>query len=195
MNNEFKTYTDDNNIFKDLKKRGKKHITRKSKRRYSDDAKNSLLSGSVGVEQCNAKKSAEKENFTKSKFPYILRCDGCMKIHFPGTSRFCRWFVLKQKQKKHMITTENTENLSINNETLLLIKKHIEHLKLGSKKEMSRLRGGAGNDAADLLITVAIENAGKHGIKLSPGLRNKADGNCAFDAVLNNINQKTQNVI
>ena len=40
------------------------------------------------------------------------------------------------------------------------------------------------------MIEKTIESAKKHGIKLAPGLKNNADGNCAFDAVLNNINKR-----
>ena len=58
-----------------------------------------------------------------------------------------------------------------------------------------RLRGGADNAEGDkrlhsMLITRAIESAKKHGINLVHGTRNKADGNCAFDSVISNINDR-----
>jgi hypothetical protein len=40
------------------------------------------------------------------------------------------------------------------------------------------------------LIGRAIESAKKHGISLEQGKLNKADGNCAFDAVINNVNHR-----
>ena len=55
-----------------------------------------------------------------------------------------------------------------------------------------RLRGGAGSEGSQspLIITRAIESANKHGIHLVEGIFNAADGNCAFDAVINNINYR-----
>ena len=55
-----------------------------------------------------------------------------------------------------------------------------------------RLSGGAGSNgsSASTLIGRAIESAKKHGISLEQGIRNKADGNCAFDAVINNVNHR-----
>ena len=41
-----------------------------------------------------------------------------------------------------------------------------------------------------MLIIRAIESARKHGISLVQGVLNKADGNCAFDAVINDINYR-----
>ena len=53
-----------------------------------------------------------------------------------------------------------------------------------------RLRGGAHTPGTKPLFMVdqAIESARKHGIHLSPGVANNADGNCAFESVINNIN-------
>ena len=58
--------------------------------------------------------------------------------------------------------------------------------------EIVRLRGGAGNSGSSksTIIKRAIESARKHGINLEQGKLNKADGNCAFDAVLYNINHR-----
>ena len=54
------------------------------------------------------------------------------------------------------------------------------------------LRGGAGNkqNETPLMIKQAIESGRKHGIQLSPGILNNADGNCSFESVLNNINHR-----
>ena len=54
------------------------------------------------------------------------------------------------------------------------------------------MRGGAGSNkiSTQTIITRAIESGKKHGINLVEGELNKADGNCAFDAVINNINNR-----
>ena len=40
------------------------------------------------------------------------------------------------------------------------------------------------------MIQQAIESAKKHGISLSTGVRNRVDGNCAFESVVYNINYR-----
>ena len=52
-----------------------------------------------------------------------------------------------------------------------------------------RLRGGGGSSTSNL-VTKAIDSASKHGINLKEGKLNKADGNCAFDSIINNINHR-----
>ena len=52
-----------------------------------------------------------------------------------------------------------------------------------------RMRGGAGSSTSNL-VTQAIESASKHGMNLEEGKLNKADGNCAFEAIINNINER-----
>ena len=60
-----------------------------------------------------------------------------------------------------------------------------------TKNERVRLRGGAGGIGyTSELIKRAIQNAKGHGINLIPGRMNNADGNCAFDAVIYNINDR-----
>ena len=52
-----------------------------------------------------------------------------------------------------------------------------------------RLRGGAGNHLLENpMIKKTIESARKHGINLKRGAKNAADGNCAFESVVENIN-------
>ena len=53
-----------------------------------------------------------------------------------------------------------------------------------------RLRGGAGDDGYDFMIERAISNAMIHGINLQAGVRNLADGNCAFETVIDSINTR-----
>ena len=57
-------------------------------------------------------------------------------------------------------------------------------------RHIIRLRGGAREDNVRPLtiFTQAIESAKKHGINLIPGKSNNADGNCAFESVIHNIN-------
>ena len=41
-----------------------------------------------------------------------------------------------------------------------------------------------------VLVETAIENGKKHGTNLVAGKMNKADGNCAFNTVIHNINYR-----
>ena len=53
------------------------------------------------------------------------------------------------------------------------------------------MKGGANSSVqTPMMVEQAIESARKHGISLEPGIRNKADGNCAFESVLHNINYR-----
>ena len=53
-----------------------------------------------------------------------------------------------------------------------------------------RLRGGFNveRNVQSLMVTKAIESGRKHGVNLIPGKLNQADGNCAFESALHNIN-------
>ena len=42
-----------------------------------------------------------------------------------------------------------------------------------------------------LMVSQAIESARKHHIDLCWGLGNEAAGNCAFEAVINNVNERS----
>ena len=54
----------------------------------------------------------------------------------------------------------------------------------------SRLRGGANNQHSDSIIERALLNAKAHGINIHAGVRNLANGNCAFEAVIDSINTR-----
>ena len=43
----------------------------------------------------------------------------------------------------------------------------------------------------DKIVAQAIASAYKHGISMSPGRKSAADGNCAFQSVLNNLNDRS----
>ena len=40
------------------------------------------------------------------------------------------------------------------------------------------------------MVDKAIESGKKHGIKLEPGRKSRADGNCSYVSVINNINDR-----
>ena len=42
----------------------------------------------------------------------------------------------------------------------------------------------------DLMIARGVSSANKHGINLVPGTRNSADGNCAFQSAISNVNDQ-----
>ena len=43
----------------------------------------------------------------------------------------------------------------------------------------------------NLMIARAVASAKKHGINLAPGARNAADGNCAFESAISNVNERS----
>ena len=88
-------------------------------------------------------------------------CYGCFVSHFPSPNTvLCKW------NKKRM------------------------------KKEPSinpwpvRLRGGANNQQAMEIVEKAIVNAKAHGINLHAGVQNLANGNCAFESIIDSMNTR-----
>ena len=59
--------------------------------------------------------------------------------------------------------------------------------------EHKKLQGGAKivGTRPLLMVNQAIESGKKHGIHFCPGVPNNADGNCAFESVINNINYRS----
>ena len=55
---------------------------------------------------------------------------------------------------------------------------------------MSRLRKRKVTHPLDTIFISAIESAKKHNIKLKPGRVNEAAGNCSYEAVIHNINDR-----
>ena len=53
-----------------------------------------------------------------------------------------------------------------------------------------RLRGGAGSDLSDSIIERATLNAKAHNINIHAGVRNLANGNCAFESIIDSINTR-----
>ena len=62
-----------------------------------------------------------------------------------------------------MINNEDMKSDLIDDETLKLILQKIGNLQM--KLEIPRLRGGSGKSSVDFLISQAIDNAERHGIK------------------------------
>ena len=113
----------------------------------------------------------EKIVCTLKTDPVISRCKGCFQSHFPYP-KYCRNSKITsckiERRKKDFLLTflnrgrDNSENLC----------------------------GGLDNNENSIpkMIRRAIENGRKHGISLVHGVKNRADGNCTFESVLNNIN-------
>ena len=124
-------------------------------------------------------------------YPQIVRCKQCFRSHFPST-RACTFYIQREKKEKNMANVfKKTEILD--DETINLLQNYINYLEVDLPEEkIIRLRGGAGNVGSEspLIITRAISSAERHGITLIQGVLNEADGNCAFDAVINNINYR-----
>ena len=128
---------------------------------------------------------------SEGKYPKYIRCIKCFKTHFPST-KACK-FMLQKKDKDNELAKIETDLTIIDEETTLLLKYYICYLEAKSPdEEILRLRGGARNGESNspMLVTRAVESARKHGIDLVQGILNDADGNCAFDAVINNINHR-----
>ena len=127
-----------------------------------------------GKRLLNVKQKMAEKNFSAAVLPkdnpIVFRCRGCFQSHFPN-AKFC---------------ARNREvNREEKNEFLLIF--------LNKKtRGVRKLRGGADSskNCIPIMIKEAIESAKKHGISLSPGVRNKADGNCAFESVVYNINYR-----
>ena len=114
---------------------------------------------------------------SEGKYPEVNRCIKCFVNHFPSANS-CKFYAKKPLSEKTKLKLNSYfSNLNIDN----------------SAKKIIRLRGGAGNgdNESPLLVTQAIESAKKHGINLVIGVLNEADGNCAFDAVINNVNHRS----
>ena len=111
-----------------------------------------------------------------------------MKTHFPF-KKFCRWFYRKiNRTEKATVTNHSLDEIEEYKDEILDRIKYIEN---DLDENALRLRGGGGVEKHSSLIQIAIDNAKKHGINLQSGVLNRADGNCAFDAVINNINHRS----
>ena len=125
----------------------------------------------------------------------VRRLENCLKTH-SSFKKYCRWCIAKRKTQ--MKDSNQDEYPKLTNGSLSKIKEfenqileRINYLENNLYDNSLRLLGGAGVEEQSSLLSIAIENAKKHGINLLPDVLNRADGNCAFDAVMNNINQRS----
>ena len=97
---------------------------------------------------------------------------------------------IKSEHEIFEATTEQHGNTIIDQKQIDLILNRISYLE--KTNSIVRLRGGMYNNKAtqQVMVVQAIESAKKHNINLTQGILNKADGNCAFESVINNINYR-----
>ena len=100
-------------------------------------------------------------------------CSGCFKSHFPNPNMmFCKLKKHKEKQSfwpfrlSGGADNEDDDQISIE--------------QLGNREQ-----------SVSPMVKKAIKNAEIHGINLHHGVRNLANGNCAFESVLDSINTRT----
>ena len=126
-------------------------------------------------------------NSSEGIYPEVLRCKKCFHSHFPSR-KVCKLNIPKEEKVMKIAKGVLDEG------TIKLLQSYIGYLENKLTDKTLRLRGGAGNGGSQsqspLIIARAIESAKKHGIHLVEGIFNAADGNCAFDAVVNNINYR-----
>ena len=143
-------------------------------------------------------KVKDKTKQSTSEENPILRCCNCSKTHFPHT-KFCTWTILRKirllnevevQEAKQFILDDRVKKILLN--AISYLETKFESLQKSSQNEHIRLQGGYGDGTTcSLLVTRAIQSAKKHGVNLVEGKLNKADGNCAFDVVINNINYRS----
>ena len=211
-NEESKT---ENNLDEDVEispKQSKKKIIYKEKKKKIEKKKREKKKREKKKEKerISAIKKNEKElKIIRDELP-ILRCYNCKKSHFP-LKKFCNWTIARELRNT-MLEELRPEPILLDEETMGVIIYSIKYLemktahitctstcdesvKAHSSEDISgkiRLQGGYGDESntSSVLVTRAIQSGKKHGISLVEGKLNAADGNCAFDAVLNNINER-----
>ena len=89
-------------------------------------------------------------------------CLGCFVYHFPRPNTFlCKW------------------------------NKDLKNCKNGCIKPWTvRLSGGSKTDIENPIVEKAVSNAKAHGINLHAGVKNLANGNCAFESIIDSINTR-----
>ena len=117
--------------------------------------------------------------------PKILRCKMCFISHFP-IPRICkrkgkllqRICGTTSKILQSLLTPKTNQSDSI--------LKGINNYQCSPK----RFIGGGKPDNITKMLRKAISSAKKHGINLSAGQKNNADGNCTYESVILNINER-----
>ena len=156
------------------------------------------------------KQKRDEPETSEDKFP-ILRCHNCWKTHFPSR-KICQRLISGEFENEYPVEASSKPTV-LDSDFLNILLYCIEYLELKSLidtkctcqknqavlpsqdnygSERILLKGGYGDNprTSSLLVGRAIESAKKHGINIVEGMLNKADGNCAFDAVINNINHR-----
>ena len=156
---------------------------------------------------------------TEPKFSETwARCGKCFNTHFPSR-RLCRWQLRKRtleiKDTKTVRNLVETEVKLILHYISILEKgktsKAAVLVKVNGDKHISRdnfwpyrLKGGADSNEVEIqnylstlqqstsiMVNKAIENAKFHGINMHHGVPNMADGNCAFESIIDNISTRS----
>ena len=179
------------------------NVKEKKKRKKKEQRKNK-------VNMFKIKQIENELNNSNDQVP-ILRCYNCLKTHFPS-KKICQLWISKELKNGNLPETK-LKPVLLETETLNLLLYSIKYLELknlidvkctckepgelDSSKDVSgnkivQLKGGYGKESrtSSILIKSAIQSANKHGICLVEGKVNDADGNCAFDAVINNVNNR-----
>ena len=182
-----------------------------------EDINGNFNHNKANIEQGNIKnklKAPRKKNAKKKKKQKTMRIEtikssfDCKESTETFRCHICNRSESKLKGKNDKRSKRNKSETStalLDLETLLYCIAFLEFKHATSKNsstsnqenkqhgfESIRRRGGAGNNGSSTstLIGRAIESAKKHGISLEQGKLNKSDGNCSFDAVINNINHR-----
>ena len=165
---------------------GQKRSVKPKKKRK---AKQKSTSKNVNKNVSNNKSKLSEGDMT------VIRFENCQKKHF-SDKKCCRWCIAKRRT--HINDRNQNEKQKVTDTSLTKIKDfksqildRISYIENNLLDNSMRLIGGAGVEEQSSMMSLAIENAKKHGIDLLPGVLNRADGNCTFDAVINNINHRS----
>ena len=101
-------------------------------------------------------------------------CSGCFKSHFPKPNmKICK--LKMQSRKQSFWPFRLTGGGGYGNDDQISIEQYLENLK----------------DSTSPMINRAMENAEFHGIHLHHGVSNMANGNCAFESIIDSISTRT----
>ena len=170
--------------------------------------------------QTNAKQKKKKLNIKSPEHLFTQtwsRCGICFISHTPHR-KFCRWKLSRKKIKDHVkietqcLTEKQTELISkriafleqgksskaslvvqiLGNEFLVRDNFWPYRLKGGAKTNQDEIANhiSALQESNSVMVGKAIENAKYHNINLYHGVPNMADGNCAFESIIDNISTR-----
>ena len=100
-------------------------------------------------------------------------------------------------QKHNLIKSKNTEDVNINKDQLIIENCRKTNTSktntstTNNRKTFAEIVGGSRNTGIeDDIFTKAKASAQKHNIKLKAGSKDRGFGNCVFESVINNINER-----